>query len=125
MPADSYAGNLGWLDQRVALVAKSGPNLRPISPNHVHPPSSHEPQMTGAQGRPLAPKKWAGAVLLVTVVVAGPGVGGCGSTLDDLFCDHATCAFSQGEWGRITSLSPIPAVSADASNRSTENPCAE
>jgi len=64
-------------------------------------------------------------VLLAAGVVGAGGLAGCGSKADDLFCDDATCAFSRDEWRQIQSLSPIPAVPADASNRFRGNPEAE
>jgi len=64
-------------------------------------------------------------VLLAAGVAGVSAFGGCGSTVDELFCDDATCAFSRDEWRQIQALSPIPAVPADVSNRFRGNPEAE
>jgi len=79
--------------------------------------------MTAASGRPRAPTGTAWSVLMATAVVVS--VAGCGSKADDIFCDDATCAFSRDEWSRIQSLSPIPAVPPDVSNRFRGIPEAE
>lgn len=47
---------------------------------------------------------------------------GCGSRLDDAFCDESTCSFSATEWHRLQALSPIPAVPADPSNQFRDDP---
>jgi len=50
---------------------------------------------------------------------------GCGTRLDDAFCDDATCSFSADEWRRLQALSPIPGVPADPSNRFRGDPAAQ
>lgn len=60
-----------------------------------------------------------------TVVGALLALAGCGSTLDRTFCDDSTCAFTTDEWRLIQTLSPIPVVPPDASNKFRGNPQAE
>jgi cytochrome c peroxidase len=45
----------------------------------------------------------------LALVVASLGLGGCGSSADDLFCDGAGCGFSDLEWSRLGALGhPLP-----------------
>ena len=50
---------------------------------------------------------------------------GCGSRLDDAFCEESTCTFSADEWHRLAALSPIPAVPPDPSNQFRGDPGAQ
>ena len=55
--------------------------------------------------------------LLALLVPILSAVSGCGSRLDQAFCDEATCTFSDDEWRRLQALSPIPSVPVDPSNQ--------
>ena len=59
---------------------------------------------------PSVALRW--AVLLLLPVVAG-----CGAAADRLFCDDPSCVFTTEEWQRLKTLSPMPPVPPDTSNR--------
>jgi cytochrome c peroxidase len=42
---------------------------------------------------------------------------GCGHRTDDVFCDSSGCFFTEGEWERVASLSPLLDPPPDPSNR--------
>ncbi len=56
-----------------------------------------------------------------TIVAAGLLAAGCHAT-EKVFCSSAGCAWSDVEWARIQSLSPLPDPPADISNRYYDNP---
>jgi cytochrome c peroxidase len=52
-------------------------------------------------------------------------LAGCGGrALDDLFCDGAGCDFSDREWARLQTLSPLPPVPPDPTNQFRDLPAA-
>jgi cytochrome c peroxidase len=50
------------------------------------------------------------------------GCGGCGSTIDDLFCADEGCAWGPGEWERLQTLTGLRAPPPDPSNRYAADP---
>lgn len=59
------------------------------------------------------------ALLFLTTCSA---ILGCGSAVDDAFCDDSTCTFSSDEWRWIQTLSPVPPVPDEPSNQFRANP---
>jgi cytochrome c peroxidase len=62
------------------------------------------------------------AIVLIGAGVLAASLLGCGAAVDDAFCDESTCVFSADEWRWLQTLSPIPPVPADASNRFRAQP---